>query len=186
MTDDELLEYSHEHVSYELSMFYETAARLERDPKVHDDWLVRNALLESFTIHARAMAGFLFPDVIKPRPDDVTALHYVRDPAAWPTARGPAPDEVTALIARTGKEIAHLTRMRHPSGAPEKAWTPALVVRAFFSPLRRFLDHAAPERLDIRVTEFIAALPDDRDGALSAGSSSTSEMFIPPMDASAP
>jgi hypothetical protein len=161
MTDDELLDYSCEHLYYELLMFYEMPARLEHDPKIRDDWVVRNALLESFLIHARALAAFLFPDVVKPRADDVTALHYVREPAAWLGARGPAPDEVTMLVTRTGKEIAHLTRLRHPSGAPEKAWTPALVVRAFFAPLRRFLEEAVSGRLDISVKAFIAELPDD-------------------------
>src|SRR5260370_16018681 len=102
MTDDELLDYSREHVSYELSMFYETAARLEHDPKVQDDWIVRNALLEAFAIHARALAAFLFPDVIQPRRDDVTALNYVREPDAWAAARGPLPAELKTLITRAG------------------------------------------------------------------------------------
>jgi len=51
MNDDELLDYSREHVCYELLMLYETAARLVNDPKVNDDWVVKNALLEAFTIH---------------------------------------------------------------------------------------------------------------------------------------
>jgi hypothetical protein len=99
MNDDELLDYSREHVCYELQMLYETAARLVNDPKVHDDWVVKNALLEAFTIHARVMATFLFPDVIQPRADDVTALHYVREPSAWAAARGPLPAELKTVIA---------------------------------------------------------------------------------------
>lgn len=58
MNDDELLDYSREHISYELLMLYATAARLVNDPKVHDDWVVKNALLEAFTIHARVIAAF--------------------------------------------------------------------------------------------------------------------------------
>jgi hypothetical protein len=161
MNDDELLNYSREHVSYELLMLYETAARLVNDPKVLDDWVVKNALLEAFTIHARVVAAFLFPDVIQPRADDVTALHYVREPSAWAAARGALPAELKTVIARTGKEIAHLTRLRYPPGAPEKGWTLASIVRAFFPPLRRFLEHAVPGRLDISVTAFIAELSDD-------------------------
>ena len=71
MTDDELFDYSYEHLSYELSMLYKSATRLVKDPNVRDDWVVKNALLEAFTIHARAMAAFLFPDVIRLRKDDV-------------------------------------------------------------------------------------------------------------------
>jgi hypothetical protein len=48
--DDQLLE--REHVSYELPMLCQTAARLEHDPEVHDDWVVRNAL-RNRDVHAR-------------------------------------------------------------------------------------------------------------------------------------
>jgi hypothetical protein len=69
--------------------------------------------------------------------------------------------------------------LRYPSGAPEKGWTLAAIVRAFFPPLRRFLEQAVPGRLDVSVEAFIAELPDDLARISGAGTAITFGETIP-------
>ena len=61
MTNDELVAYAADHLYYELSQWYESGARLVNDPKIHEDFIVKNALIESFAIHSRVLSAFLFP-----------------------------------------------------------------------------------------------------------------------------
>lgn len=159
MTDQELHDYSADHLYYEMWMLYETAARLVHDSAVDGDWVVKNALIESLTIHARSLAIFLYPEEGSKRPDDVTSDEYVGDIQQWRQARGTIPPELKTVIQRTGKEIAHLTTKRHPPGAPQKLWSPEPIVLAFFDPLRLFAAHVARGRLDVSVSAFIANLP---------------------------
>ncbi len=163
MTHQELHDYAADHISYELAMLYETAMRLKHERAIDTDWILKNAFIESFTIHARALALFLYKG---PRlPGDVTAEEYVKDVAAWKAARGNIPPEIQEVIDRTGKEIAHLTTGRHPAGDPKKGWSVEHVYRMFFGPLHLFLKHAEPARLDVSVVAFISALPTPPAGA---------------------
>lgn len=159
MTDQELHDYAADQLYYELWMLYEAAARLVHDHAVHGDWVVKNALIESFTVHARSLAIFLYPEEARKRPDDITSYEYVNDIQQWKKARGAIPPELRTTIQRTGKEIAHLTTQRHPPGSPQKAWNPEPIVRAFFTPLKLFAAHVSAGRLDVSVSHFIASLP---------------------------
>jgi len=159
MTDQELHDYAADQLYYELWMLYEAAARLVHDHAVHSDWVVKNALIESFTVHARSLAIFLYPEQAKKRPDDVTSDQYVKDIGQWRKARGAIPPILRTMIQRTGKEIAHLTTKRHPPGAPQKAWDPGPIVQEFFEPLKLFADHVPTGRLGVSVSQFIASLP---------------------------
>jgi hypothetical protein len=68
----------------------------------------RNALLESFTVHARCLIDFFWKT---PKGDDASAAHFCPD-GSWERARGTIPDEVSKVNPRVGKEIAHLTYAR--------------------------------------------------------------------------
>jgi len=159
MTDQELHDYSADHLYYELWMLYETAARLVNDPAVRTDWVLKNALIESFTIHARSLSIFLYPEQAAKHQDDVTSDEYVAEVHKWRAARSPMPPELRTTVHRTGKEIAHLTTQRHPPGAPQKVWSPEPIFRVFFEPLRQFAAHVPAGRLDGSVSAFIASLP---------------------------
>lgn len=159
MTDQELRDYAADQLYYELWMLYETAARLVHDHSVRSDWVVKNALIESFTVHARSLAIFLYPEEAKKWPDDVTSDEYVKDLQQWRKARGAIPPELRTTIQRTGKEIAHLTTQRYPPGSPQRTWSPEPIVRAFFAPLKLFAAHVPAGRLDTSVSQFIASLP---------------------------
>ncbi|MGH7215819.1 MAG: hypothetical protein ACREIG_01130 [Nitrospiraceae bacterium] len=77
----------------------------------------------------------------------------------WRQARGTISPVLETVIQRAGKEIAHLTTKRHPSGSPQKAWTPEPIMQAFFEPLRVFAAHVPDGRLDFTVSAFLASLP---------------------------
>lgn len=157
MTGQELHDYAADHISYELTMLYETAMRLRHEKAIDTDWIPKNAFIESFAIHARALALFLYKS--RRLPGDVTAEQYVKDVAAWKAVRGDIPPGLQEVIDRTGKEIAHLTTGRHPAGDPKKGWSVEHVYRMFFGPLHLFLKHAEAARLDMSVMAFISAMP---------------------------
>ncbi len=174
MTDQELRDYSADHLFYEMWMFCETGARLVRDPSVHNDPVVKNALIESFTVHARSLTMFLFPKEGKKLPDDVTSDEYVDDVQQWRHARGPTiPPDLERVIQRTGKEIAHLTSKRHPAGDPQKVWGPKPIVQAFLQPLLLFATHVPAGRLDVSVIDFISKL----SAAHGAGGSPSGQYY---------
>jgi hypothetical protein len=175
----ELFDFSADHLYYELWMLYETGARLVHDPAVPGDFVLRNSLIESFTVHARTLAAFLYPDEVRPRDDDVISDHYVKDIEEWRTARGPMPPELKEIMRRTGKEIAHLTTKRLPPGDPKKAWAPGAIVQALTAPLKLFRAHVPPGRLDLSVTHFIAELPAPATAEASTASGPFGSTSVP-------
>src|SRR5688572_13729148 len=83
---------------------------------VTDD-VLKNALLESFTIHIRALLAFLYDD--QPHRNDVIADDFVSD---WSSQRPPMPKALEKAHRRVGKEIAHLTYDRLSLTQEAKRW----------------------------------------------------------------
>lgn len=159
MTDQELRDYAADHLYYELWMFYETGWRLLHDPAVRDDpWLMGNALVESFLIHARTLVMFLYSDKKAKRASDVTSERYVRDLQAWERDRGSIPSELKEVIRRTAKEIAHLTIERQPRDPATRGWRPQPIIDMLYAPLKLFVEHGVPDRMG-GIDFFIAHLP---------------------------
>ena len=91
----------------------------------------RNALLESFTIHARCLIEFLWDS--PKRDDDASAVSFC-DEGVWERERGQVPDQVAQVSPRVGKEIAHLTYARLDIDQESKNWHFGLI----FYELHRF------------------------------------------------
>ncbi len=140
-TDEELRQIS-EHLFYELWMLDTTARVLAIE--AFGEGPVRNALLESFTIHARGLLQFFFPN--QPRPDDAAAVDFLPAAAAWETARGDMPPILADLAARVGKEVAHLTYGRLRVTPDTKPWHFLAVVDAL-SVVAQTFRSMVPERL---------------------------------------
>jgi hypothetical protein len=81
---------------------------------------IRNALIESFTIHARILLDFLYST--NPQPDDVIAEDFFDDSSAWLKQRTQKTPLLTTIHKRVGKEIAHLTYARLDVTPEEKKW----------------------------------------------------------------
>lgn len=101
MDDGDLEAFAREHLLYEVWMLRETAQWLIAAPP-EAPLVARNACLESFGIHARAIGGFLSNKVT--HRDDVVAKHYS---GGWP-GEDPAP----GFAKTVNKQVAHLTSVR--------------------------------------------------------------------------
>jgi hypothetical protein len=139
-SDDDLMRAS-EHLYYEIAMLVGTSNGLASG--VAGESVLKNALLESFTLHARALLAFFYSD--KPRPDDVVAEDFIPD---WPSMRPNEPTAFQALQIRVGKEIAHLTYERLSVTEAAKQW--------------RFVEIA--QGIDRMAACFVQLIPDSNLG----------------------
>lgn len=101
-------EYLREHYGYELWMLRELHDRMA-DPQVFYgfDFVMRNACIEAFCVHARALIDFYAPQPLgKGRSTDVTADLFC--PAFSAAIDGGA----AAFKVKVNKQIAHLTEQR--------------------------------------------------------------------------
>ena len=104
---------------YEIEMLTSTARGLAAD--ISGTSVITNALIESCTIHARALLDFLYAE--GPHKDDVIAEDFFEDPAPWYKARPPKSEKVQCVHGRVGKEIAHLTYTRQQVTPETKPWS---------------------------------------------------------------
>jgi hypothetical protein len=119
-SNEYLLKYADEHITYEIRMFKETAIfcsnNLIIDKK--NEWVTKNAILESFLIHMRNLIDFLYPK--QPKKDDITINDYLSKEVLslhLPTIT----NNVSSYRTRANKEIAHLTTKRN-TDPNEKIW----------------------------------------------------------------
>jgi hypothetical protein len=136
-------------------MLFATAHRLVTAGKQMDE-VTRNAFIESFTTHVRALSSFLYD----PRKwdDDVLSDQYVKDIAAWHRARRKKPKTLRRSGQRVGKEIGHLTLRRYRGTAPQKQRSIVPIVAQLTRSLKRFAEHADPKRLHGDVKGLIESL----------------------------
>lgn len=131
-----------------------TAAQLARTDL--EDAL-RNALLESFAIHARALAHFFFPD--RPHVSDVLASDFFSSEQRWANIAGQrhellgAGSETRSIRFRANKEIAHLTYDRLAVLPAEKAWDISQILATLEALITKFADSADKSRLVPRVQQ---------------------------------
>jgi hypothetical protein len=100
------------------------------------DGPVSDALLESFSIHARALLQFFFP--INPKADDVLAEDYFAGTEEWERLRGPQPHALEQVNRRVGKEVAHLTYARLGISEEAKQWRILEITEALTDVAKRF------------------------------------------------
>jgi hypothetical protein len=180
-TQDELRDFARNHLLYEVEMFSRLTARLlvvlEHDAKVgrqDRDWLdieTRNAQVESFAIHARALRGFLH-EIPKPHPNkpDALARHYAH---GWnPPALGPTLDVVAD---RVGQEVAHLSYGRLRIDEEAKGWPYGQMWLDIASVLQQFVAQASPELLpeDVATTIDDLTAPPSKTDTIATALSST-------------
>jgi hypothetical protein len=130
-------------VYYELLMFRTLARALATD--VFGEGSLHNAVLESFTVHARNLLDFLF--VESPREDDVVAADFLDSPEIWPEARGEMPEVLNDVNRRVGKEVVHLTYARLAVTPDQKPWPFLAITDAMQAIMTRFATPVPPSRL---------------------------------------
>ena len=117
-TEEELRKAS-DHLFYEFGMFTELARMLGAG--ILKEQAIKNAALESFTIHARALLDFLYSKK-DPRRDDVIAEDFFEDPLTWTNSRPDKSERVKDVHERVGKEVAHLSYRRQEVTPETKPW----------------------------------------------------------------
>ena len=148
-SDAYLLEYSSEHLLYELDMFLWLAQVCGGDAKIaagssRDTTRLSNVLIESFVVHLRNLIDFLYIDA--PQKTDVVAADFCAD-GVWKAARPRVSAALETARTRANKEIAHLTTDRLKGSSPAKRWEFVALAKEIHALLRVFSTHALPDRL---------------------------------------
>ncbi len=142
-------------VGYEVEMFAELAARLERGDR--RDQVVINALVEAFAIHTRQLIDFLFAETMgwPVRVGDVTASSFHVTASAW---REQPSDFLVKTRERVHKLVAHMTRTRAGVSAEEKKWMVPQIRNELVAALQIFARGASPVRFLSTVRDYVLAL----------------------------
>jgi hypothetical protein len=161
-----------EHVEYEFEMLDFTAYWIQQHAATADRPM-RNAMLESYAMHVRALIDFLgLREGGNKKETDLKVSDFVNNFDEWNAAKGSLPPfDYKAEAIRTNERVAHLTKKRNdPAG---KGWPLAIVAPlrqqeiVFFNHLKPELRSGAPRAMTTLVRVLVA--PD-----LSTSSSSSS------------
>ncbi len=153
---DSMLSQVSDHLAYEIWMLDSLARELSS--RRLEDGPLQYAVLEAFTLHARALLDFFYLPEAKRilRDDDVIAEDYLYDaPKAWRAVRPERSDLLDNVNDRVGKEIAHLTYGRLDVLPIDKGW-PALSIRdELLGLVSVFLELARPSRIGTKLRTFV-------------------------------
>lgn len=150
-SQDELQRAS-DHLHYEIWMFTSLAHGLASG--ISGQSVINNALLESYTIHARILLDFLY--AAKPKEDDVIAEDFFDDPVKWHSARLQKSEKIQFVHGRVGKEVAHLTYARQDVTPETKPWPFIEIANEVNAVFAQFLNLAPLELLGSRWDEYKA------------------------------
>lgn len=107
--------------------------------------VLNNAVLESFTLHARGLLDFLY--ATKPQSDDVIAEDFFDSPSDWAAIRPNKTKLLMSVHKRVGKEVAHLTYERLNITAEEKQWQFGQIMIDLNNVFRVFLNNVTKDKL---------------------------------------
>jgi len=134
-----------EHLGYEFQMLNHTAVVLATLPPILLHESIKNALMESFTVHARNLLGFLWD--LTPWDDDVIASDFFDDQSTWDDNPPTIPPILEPLDGRVGKEVAHLTYARIGISPEDKQWHFLEMAKALNGCFFEFISRAPKARL---------------------------------------
>lgn len=165
-TDEQLLDYSEEHLLYEMQIFRWVAENLPRE-----NGFLLSGLLESFAIHFRNLVDFFYAQPLNARDDDLIAADFFDPPSAWNL--GPIPASLSHARERANKEISHITYKRKGQADPTKPWPVSDLFNEVQSVAQKFSAGASPNKLHPSVTTWLRS-DDVTVGFLMISASTTS------------
>jgi len=159
LPDQELLDYSAEHVAYEVQMLRGTKALLAAiaTGALDVSLVMKNALIESWMVHLRDLVEFLYPAV--PKQGDVIATDFFDSRAEWERIRPSQSESLKKARKRANKELAHLTTGRKGPGDREKGWAFHDLTSELVDVLRTFGEKASEAKLHQKVRDALAISP---------------------------
>ncbi|MDP2661639.1 MAG: hypothetical protein Q8R28_13000 [Dehalococcoidia bacterium] len=130
-----------EQLLYEIQMLFGTARALHTlDSGKSDErrmWAIRNALTESFSIHAHVLRDFLY--LGGSQPDDVLAEDFFDNVATWIERRPEESSLLRAIHARPGEQSPRMPLARFNIAPESREWDIVGVARDLRAVLRAFL-----------------------------------------------
>jgi hypothetical protein len=145
LTDQQLIDFSGEHLMHELSMLWELAAILPQRKATTET----SAFIESFGIHLRNLIDFFYR---QGKGDDVTAEDFLDAGRRWKPTE---PQVLTDAHRRTNKELNHLTQLRKSGTPKDKEWDTATLLSEIDAVARDFAANASRKKLHPKVFEFL-------------------------------
>ena len=155
--DAYLLDYSNEHVFYEIDHFFWLAQTLGSEslvvgaPSIQDRQRLNNILIEGFVIHFRNVIDFLY---VKPKSTDVVAEDFFSQ-NDWQKIRPALSGTLEDARTRANKEVAHLTVDRMTGAPPAKTWKFTQIANEVRPILSLMCSEAIPSRLGQNVVKAI-------------------------------
>ncbi len=151
LSDSELRSYSDGHLKYELDMLIWSAGILATLAMIKDKgllpWAINNAVLESFSIHARNLIDFLYSKSLnKDRPTDIVVDDFIDQPTLSKFLP-PIDPLLKEVITKANKQVAHLTRDRIDYELQGKEWRFIEVANKIVSVFQILAPHFPAERI---------------------------------------
>ncbi|HXY25582.1 MAG TPA: hypothetical protein VEI73_13080 [Candidatus Acidoferrum sp.] len=168
-TDQQLLDYSQEHLLYELHMFRWVGENLPADKG-----FLLSALLESFAIHLRNLIEFFYTEPNNARNDDLVAGEFFDSPNAWNP--GTMSTSLKDARERANKEISHITYKRKEAIDPTKPWPVAALFKEVQAVAVKFAASASSKKLHPSVVTWLKADPKTSVVLLTSASATTSNV----------
>jgi len=145
-------------LKYEVQMLNDTSRILSSFDELYGDFehskTIRNALVESFTVHARVILDFLYSG--KKKVDDVVALDFFDDAMIWRKARPKRSKLLKDIHWRVGKEIVHLSFER--MNVRNKKWS-LNIATELLRVVKIFYENAPSNRVSTQFTQYVNRLP---------------------------
>jgi hypothetical protein len=159
---DKCRRFATEHLVYEVEQLHGLIVKF-LEIRAHDDdhgdrdlefldMATRNAQVESFAIHTRALLDFLYG--VRRQPTDAIASDFV--PRGWNA--GSKPKILDSVKPRVGSEIAHMSYRRVGLTDAERQWHYLEVWDALAATLTRFANDASADLLPRKVSQSILRL----------------------------
>jgi hypothetical protein len=139
-----------ENLEYQVMMLRATSSMLEK--QMYPAGILRNAIMESWAVHARVLLNFLSSE--STHYDDVLAVHFFADRARWTGLPAQVLDNLGRVSRTVGIEMAHLGYARGHVVPDQDQWPYADLTRELNEALALFA--AAADLLDERLKAYLS------------------------------
>lgn len=147
-TDQQLIDYSGEHLLHELNMFWQLAQAIPTSDPSKPSFRL-SVLLESFAIHLRNLIEFFY---FPPNNKYVRARDFFDKPTDW---KEKITSPLKNALQRANEEVNHLTHGRKSGTPPSKLWDTGDLLKAIETVARDFAAKAPKKKLHPKVREFL-------------------------------
>ncbi len=171
LTDQQLLDYSGEHLLYEFQIFRWIVNNFPQEASFQ-----RSVFVESFAVHLRNLIDFFYTSPSKAQGDDIVAGDFFDTPSDW----NPGSISTTLNLARqrANKEVSHITYKRKSDSDATKPWRVSDLFAEINTVSRKFVAEASEKKLHETVVQFLTATKEIAVGLLTTASTLSSNTAV--------